>query len=321
MTQPATSTPKLHSRNKHNAGYDFDILCTAHEALKQYVFRNKFNTLTIDFANANAVLNLNCALLKAYYGVTFWEFPKGYLCPPIPGRADYIHYLADLLKETNNNKIPHKQTIKALDIGTGANCIYPIIGASQYEWDFVGSDINTESINSAQKIVEQNNCLSNHVTIIKQPDEQYIFNNIIQPNDIFDITLCNPPFHRSANDALSGTERKWKNLNKNTRQQKESSSNLNFGGKNNELWCEGGELAFIKKMINESKRYKSQVLWFTSLVSKKEHVKALQLALKKAKCNNVKVIKMEQGQKISRFIAWSFLSNQEKQLWCETRFS
>ena len=32
-------------------------------------------------------------------------FPNENLCPPIPGRADYIHHIADLLSINNNKQI------------------------------------------------------------------------------------------------------------------------------------------------------------------------------------------------------------------------
>ena len=318
---PTIHNKTLHVRNKHNNGYDFSLLCTQHPDLSQYVFTNAYQTQTIDFANNNAILALNRALLITYYGMSYWEIPEGALCPPIPGRADYIHYLADLLKETNNGKIPHKETIKVLDIGMGANCIYPIIGATQYNWDFVGTDISKESLASAQKIISLNEKLSSKVSVIYQPHNEHIFQNIIKPDDYYDLTLCNPPFHRSAQEATQGSQRKLKNLAGNKSNTKLSSTPLNFGGHHNELWCNGGELTFIKNMIKESQMYSAQVLWFSCLVSKKEHLRALQLALKKVKKCTVKVITMKQGQKTSRFIAWSFLTTEEKQVWCSNRFS
>jgi len=289
--------------------------------LKPFVFTNKYNTETIDFSNNEAVLLLNKSLLRAHYDISYWNIPDGTLCPPIPGRADYIHYLADLLKETNQNKIPHKEVIKVLDVGTGANCIYPIIGVSQYKWDFVGSDINDPSITSAQSIVDSNKCLINKVHIRKQNNVQSIFSGVINPSEKYDLTLCNPPFHSSEEEATKGSQRKWKNLNKNKKAKSIHNNHLNFGGTNNELWCEGGELSFINKMIKESILFSSQVLWFTCLVSKKEHIRSLQLSLKKVNCPHVKVIKMEQGQKMSRFIAWSFLSADDVNQWCTDRFN
>ncbi len=209
--------------------------------------------------------------------------------------------------------------INVLDIGTGANCIYPIIGASQYNWKFVGTDVNDPSITSAKNIVQQNNVLFEKVEIRKQLSIDSIFIGVIKENEKFDLTLCNPPFHSSEEQATKGSQRKWNNLNKNTNTK--PNSQLNFGGTSNELWCQGGEMSFIHKMIKESRLFSSQILWFTCLVSKKEHIRPLQLALKKAKCSNSKVIKMEQGQKTSRFIAWSFLSPEQVNQWRDERFN
>lgn len=95
-------------------------------------------------------------------------------------------------------------------------------------------------------------------------------------------------------------------MNKSSHASIKQEKTLNFGGQKAELWCPGGELAFIGRMIKESKTYQKQVFWFTCLVSKKDHLSKLKLSLKKSHAKQVKVINMAQGQKVSRFIAWSF---------------
>ena len=105
--------------------------------------------------------------------------------------------------------------------------------------------------------------------------------------------------------------RKLRNIGK----QKSGKPTLNFGGQNNELWCEGGELAFITNMIYESAHFETQCLWFTVLVSKKENLKPLYNHLKKVKAFDVKTIDMEQGNKTSRFIAWTFLDEGQQKNW------
>ena len=88
---------KLHPRSKHRERYDFEKLISGFPELGPFVQPNKFDDLSIDFANPDAVKALNRALLKFHYGIEHWDVPDGYLCPPIPGRADYIHHIADLL--------------------------------------------------------------------------------------------------------------------------------------------------------------------------------------------------------------------------------
>ena len=126
--------------------------------------------------------------------------------------------------------------------------------------------------------------------------------------------MCNPPFHSSAKEAQEGTERKWKNLG----HQKQNT--LNFGGQHNELWCKGGELGFITNMIEESVEFKQCCLWFTTLVSKSEHLKSINFMLNKVGAVSVKTISMSQGNKISRLVAWTFLNEEEHQQWSLKRF-
>ena len=297
------NTKTLHPRNFHNSRYDFEALIKTNPDLQEFVKPNKYGDLSIDFANPQAVITLNKALLAHFYGIKNYTIPEGYLCPPIPGRADYIHHIADLLASSNNGVIPKGNTIKGLDVGIGANGIYAIIGASVYDWDFVGSDIEIESIKSVENIVNSNESLKGKIECKLQSNPQNIFTGIINKDDFYNFTLCNPPFHKSLKDAMDGNKRKIQNLTK----QKITKNTLNFGGKNNELWCKGGEIAFISNMIKESLEFKNNVLWFTTLVSKKENLPLIYKKLEDIKVSEIKTIDMSQGQKITRLIAWSFL--------------
>jgi len=309
----------LHPKNRHNNGYDFLALCQSSPTLKPYVHTNKYQNLSIDFADPNAVKALNQALLKHHYHVNQWDIPQGYLCPPIPGRVDYIHYLADLLSET----LPEtamKNRISVLDIGTGASCIYPILGQREYQWSFTCSDIDPMAIKVAQQNVSSDKRLKKAITCKLQKESTQVFNNLVQPGERFELTMCNPPFHRSLAEATKGSTRKVKNLEANKKGMKVplntgKTAPLNFGGQNAELWCPGGEVAFINNMIKESKRIQNQVLWFTCLVSKKDHISQLKLSIKKSNAKQVKIVNMAQGQKISRFIAWSFLDEAQQKNW------
>lgn len=285
----------MHPRNPHIGRYNFDALCQLCPDLSGYVQPNPKGDQTIDFANPDAVLCLNRALLTQHYGVQHWMIPRGYLCPPIPGRADYIHHLADLLEAGDSS-------VRVLDIGTGANCIYPIIGSQAYGWKFVGSEIDLVAVKSARAIVEANRCLQKQVRVVQQKDRQSIFKGVVKPSDRFTVTMCNPPFNDSPEAAQQGTQRKVRNLGKG--RSPKGAEPLNFGGQHTELWCKGGELAFIQQMIKESVDYREQVQWFTSLVSKSETLPPLKRHLQKIEATKVRVISMEQGNKQSRLIAW-----------------
>ena len=301
----------LHPRNEFKNVYDFKKLAASYKSLKQYVFTNEFGSETINFALPEAVKTLNTAILVSNYGIQNWDIPENYLCPPIPGRTDYLHYVADLLAEYNNNIIPTGDNIVGLDIGIGANCIYPILGNSLYEWHFVGADIDEVAIENCEKIIQNNPKLLDVISLQLQLNSRYIFKNIILGEDKFAFTICNPPFHSSQDEATKSAIRKVNALN-NTRSTKPL---LNFGGQNAELWTDGGELGFITQMIYESAKYPLQVLWFTTLVSKKEHLSSLKKTLDKVGAANVRVIDMAQGQKISRILAWNFMTVFQQKAW------
>lgn len=288
---------ELHKRNKHKGQYDFQLLTENYPPLKKFVILNPLGVQTVNFFNPQAVKALNKALLISYYGIRYWDIPKGYLCPPIPGRADYVHYIADLIQSGEQTA-----NCRCLDIGVGANCIYPIIGQTEYGWTFVGSDIDPVSIENARKIVTCNPVLAHKIDLRLQKDNRKIFDGIIAPDDYFDVSICNPPFHSSREEAEDVTLRKLSSL----KGERVMKARLNFGGNANELWCEGGELRFLLNMISESQKFKNNCGWFTSLVSKEKNLDKLCAKLKVVNVSEYKIIRMHQGTKSSRILAWRF---------------
>ena len=296
---------KLHPRNQHLEGYDFGRLVADLPELEVFTTSNPVGQVTIDFKNPLAVRMLNRALLKTHYNIDFWDIPADYLCPPIPGRVDYIHYLADLLARSNNQEIPRGRRVKALDIGTGASLVYPLTGQSEYGWHFTGVDIDPIALNSARQISTLNKL---DIDLRQQDNPENILRGVIKPHDAFHITLCNPPFHASPEQASRGTQRKWRNLGEG------HSKELNFGGQNAELWCPGGEIRFIARMVEQSREFSQQCLWFTSLVSKRDNLQPLHRILKRAEVADFHVVEMAQGQKTSRFVAWTYIKKSQRHL-------
>jgi 23S rRNA (adenine1618-N6)-methyltransferase len=305
----------MHTRNAHRDRYDFAALIAACAELAPFVRLNIHNDESIDFANPEAVKMLNKALLIQHYDIQNWDIPDGYLCPPIPGRADYIHHIADVLRSNNYGRIPMGSTIKCLDIGVGANCIYPIIGQKAYGWQFVGADNDAVAVASAEAIIAANPVLAS-VEIRLQPNAKNIFKGIIQQDEKFDLTICNPPFHANLAEAQAGTLRKLSNLKKET----VTEPVLNFGGQASELCYEGGEAAFIKNIVRESKRYGNSCFWFSTLVSKQANLNTIYDALEAAEAMLVETVAMGQGNKTSRIVAWTFLKKLERQAWRDTKW-
>jgi 23S rRNA (adenine1618-N6)-methyltransferase len=311
-----TEKVELHPRNKHRERYNFNQLIASCPELAPFVSMNRYGDESIDFFNPEAVKILNKALLKHFYVIENWDIPQSYLCPPIPGRADYIHYIADLLGNGNNAEIPKGTMINCLDIGVGANCVYPIIGSSEYGWSFVGSDIDPVAIASAKAIADSNPSLKEKINLRLQTNRNEIFKGIILEGEKFDMTLCNPPFHTSLAESRLVASRKLSNL----KQKKITNPTLNFGGQNNELWCEGGEEKFVGEMVFQSRQFAASCLWFSSLVSKESNLRGIYNALKRVGVIDVKTIPMGQGNKKSRIVAWTFITQAQQKEWINSRW-
>jgi len=239
--------------------------------------------------------------LKRHYHVNDWNIPAHYLCPPIPGRAEYIHHIADIIAETGKS-----ENIRGLDIGVGANCVYPILGSQLYRWNMVGADIDNNAIAAAQANARATEGTAKRVEIRHQANNANIFEGIIKSGEYFHFTMCNPPFHTSEEEATKGTLRKLRNLDDDDAPYKTKKEIvLNFGGQANELWCNGGEALFIKRMIKQSASFKTQVGFFSTLVSKKDNLNKIYKQLDKLKATHKTVI-MNHGNKKIRFVYWSF---------------
>ncbi len=308
------SKGKLHRRNVHKDRYDLEQLAATNPVLAPYIRPTDHGYDSIDFSDPNAVKALNQSLLMHFYKLDYWEIPERYLTPAVPGRADYIHNIADLMASKNEGRIPTGANIKCLDIGVGANCVYPIIGNHEYGWSFIGSDIEKEAIDSANNIIRKNPHLHGLIDFRLQPEKKVMFEGIIRKGEFYDIAICNPPFHANLHEARYGSLKKVNNLNK---EKLFGPPKLNFAGRSNELWYKGGEKKFIRRMIEESAQFAKRVFWFSSLVSKHENLEYFYNLIEDLDAYELNNLKMGQGNKRSRVIAWTFLSPEEQQKWAE----
>ena len=300
----------MHPRNRNATGYDFAALCASSAGLAKYLKTTPAGTPGIDFANPAAVKALNRALLIHHYGVHGWDIPAGYLCPPIPGRADYLHALADLLAEEYDGVFPVGPQLRAVDIGTGANLVYPLLGRAEYGWSFLGTDIDEAALANAARILGKNPAAATGIELRRQPQADKIFDGLLRSGETFTLAMCNPPFHGSPGEAASANRRKWNQLGK-----PGAKGQLNFGGGDLELWCPGGERLFVQTMIEQSARIPKRVLWFPTLLSKADNLPAVQAALQRAHAIDTKVLPMAQGQKQSRIVAWTFCPRRIRRAW------
>lgn len=298
----ADSSSAFHPKNLHQGDYHFKTLADKDPGLAVFLKTKPQGGSIIDFSNASAVKALNTALLKHYYSINSWDIPTGYLCPPVPGRVDYIHHLADLIEE--NSRISIHDNRRVLDIGIGANGIYSLLGVSVYNWRMVGTEIDSIALASVTKILDQNPDLKENIDIRLQVEPHHILQGIIKKNEHFDATICNPPFYNGNEFAELANQKKQE------KHQKlgifSSPKVRTFQGRPAELYCEGGERQFIATLINESQLYANQCKWFTTLVSRQSTLPHLLIKLKKAEISTHRVIPMKHGNKQSRILAWSY---------------
>lgn len=305
----------MHPRNRHSGRYDLKALSETLPALAPFVAKNRFGEESIDFADPEAVKALNRALLKHYYGIGTWGLPAGYLCPPIPGRAEYVHQLSELLSDCNRGKIPRGDAVRVLDVGVGANCVYPIIGRAEYGWSFVGSDVDQGALNAAKNIVLANPLLAGGVQLRRQPSASAVFRGVIRDGENYDLSMCNPPFHASREEAKEAALKKLRGLSPEGAPPPAGEPVLNFGGKDSELWCPGGEAGFIRRMIAESARFPARVFWFTTLVSKEANIPDVYHELRRAGVADRRTVEMALGNKVTRLVAWTFFDKSRQERW------
>ena len=292
----------LHPRSIHQGRYNLAELVGDLPELAVHVFKNKHDIVTVDFSDPRAVFFLNKALLVHHYKLKFWEIPTGYLCPPVPGRADYLHNIADLLAPQNGDKVPTGAKVKGLDIGTGASAIYPLLGNRLFEWSFVATETDEVALKSAQRNITENQEVIQNIAVVQQMNLGKVFEGVINFADKFDFTMSNPPFHASPDEAVQATQRKIRNLGT----KKAGKATRNFGGRAHELWTKGGEVKFIQSMILESRSYANNCQWFTTLVSKKSNLPIFEKVLAQVSVKKQRVIEMGQGQKQSRILCWGW---------------
>ena len=292
---------------------NFNHLGQKYPSFSPYVKKTKYNTYTIDWKNGEAVRELTKCLLNKDFGIQYYELPNNYLIPTLPSRLNYILYLKKLYNIFGIGA-KSKNTHYVFDVGTGANLVYPILGSKMFNWNFVCSEINNNSIKIANNIIQGNNIDPKKIVIIKQNDSTKIFDGILDnfqkflQKNKFIFSMCNPPYYDYENEI------KFDNSH--------TDNEYNF----EEVYTKGGEKQFILQMIKESETYKNKIFIFTSLVGKKKNFLILKEILQKNK--KLKFLKFEtffQGKNARWVLAWGYHENYESfinqnSLWVDKEF-
>ena len=286
------------AKNKKNIFYndfkpDFLTLIKEFPELKKYILKqNEDNEeeFQFDWSNNELSLLMDKSILNYYFDIKYYDIPKGFLIPPIPSRINYINLINSIITKLIND-IDIKNII-GIDIGTGANIIYPILGYSIYKWKFICTEINKEAYNNAKLILQKNN-LENNINIIKQNNKDNIFISILNRENKYIFSMCNPPYYNYENEIKL--------------EDKKRDNEYNF----DEIYYKNGEYGFFQRYFEESICYKNNVFLYTILIGKK--INAENIYDKLSSYNDIiKIYNMQKiltGNNVRYIIYWSFFNN------------
>lgn len=196
-----------------------------------------------------AIRALTTALLQRDFGLKF-DIPSNTLCPTIPNRLDYLHFIEDCLLDsfsTDDVSELDKRPVLIVDIGAGCSCIYPLLGVKlhSHSWKFVAVDIQERAIEYASRNI-LNNELQDHIVVHQNapgtiiPIDKELWRKWFKLGRTSDtesalVFMCNPPFYRD-----------------NQRRAKQTQAQSSCAGNETEMQFEGGEVEFILRMIKDT---------------------------------------------------------------------
>ncbi|XP_005987545.2 RNA N6-adenosine-methyltransferase mettl16 isoform X1 [Latimeria chalumnae] len=283
----------MHPRNRYkDKPPDFAKLASKYPEFKQHVHVNLAGRVSLNFKDPEAVRALTCTLLKEDFGLAI-DIPLERLIPTVPLRLNYIHWVEDLIGHHDTEK---SEPRRGIDIGTGASCIYPLLGATMNGWYFLATEVDDMCFNYAKKNVEQNN-LFDLIKVVKVPQKTLLMDALKEESSIiYDFCMCNPPFFANQLEAKGENSR-------NPRRAPPSS--VNTGGIT-EIMAEGGELEFVKRIIHDSLQLKERLRWYSCMLGKKCSLAPLKEELHKQGVPKVTHTEFCQGRTMRWALAWSF---------------
>ncbi|KAK6343318.1 hypothetical protein TWF730_010909 [Orbilia blumenaviensis] len=282
----------MHPKNVYKNGVSFAQLAKEYPGLAKCLK----GANSLNFHDPESVRQLAKALLKKEFNLEV-NLQEDRLCPGVPNRLNYILWLNDLLMDTHEEGIsPGSSKVTGVDIGTGASAIYPLLGCAQFPtWNFLATEIDSQSVSSAATNIEQN-ALEDRITLLDVSSSSTIFPEEVVSHPLnIDFTMCNPPFYASINEMLSSAKKK-------------AVPPLSAcTGSTTEMVTDGGEVAFVNRMVEESLKLREKVKWYTSMLGKRSSVEKIVDRLRESGVGNYVVGEFIQGSKTKRWaVGWSF---------------
>ncbi|AEO55638.1 hypothetical protein MYCTH_2299692 [Thermothelomyces thermophilus ATCC 42464] len=246
----------------------------------------------LDFSDPAATMQLTKTLLHLDFGLKL-DLPDDRLCPPVPNRHNYILWLKELMDSTSYEH--PGRSLCGLDIGTGASCIYPLLGVAQRPWRFIATDIDAKNLSYAERNIRLNGLQDRIRLLDRKPNDPLVPLDDVGIASAVDFVMMNPPFYASEEDMLSSA-------NKKARPPMSACS-----GAPVEMVCDGGEVAHVGRLLRESLILRDRIQWYTSMLGKLTSLEVLVEQLRDHAIDNYAVTEFVQGSKTRRWaLGWSF---------------
>ena len=255
--------------------------------------------------NQEFTVALTRALLRTHLDVQLPYLEENHLCPPVPNRFFYLHWIhSELLSKNAGGVGSHR----GLDIGSGATAIYSLLAAKFFHYHMVTTEIDVNAAAMAQKNVEANH-LSSHVHVARVPPSHsqdpsqppggplerslVAFEQLLlQQQKPLDFVMTNPPFYDPSTmehvNPRAGDGRA------------RTAMTVSEGS------YPGGEVGFVTEMIADSLRRPHASRWFSSMLGKKTSLSFLQKTLTHVLGpSHIRVTEYGPGQYTRWFLAWT----------------
>ena len=271
----------MHPRNPYKTPPNFKELAIQYPSFRKVVTQDLGGKIHLDFTNQEAVRALTETLFLRDFKLNV-KIPDNSLVPTLPSRLNYLLWIEDLL-----SLFPDCEEIVGIDIGAGASAVYPLVAAQHFNWSMMATEADNDNLIAARDNVERNK-LDHKVTLVKSEINE-IFKKLLKNNSekVFDFSMCNPPFYT---------------------QGKHLSDDQSVGSEA-EMKTNGGEVAFVKTMMSESKDNPLRVRVYTVLLGHKSSLSPLKQHLTSMSVTSFVSTEFCQGKTMRWGLAWTFVPN------------
>jgi 23S rRNA A1618 N6-methylase RlmF len=244
---------------------------------------------------------LTRALLQAQFQLQLPYLESHHLCPPVPNRFFYVHWIHSSLLTMN------ERTGWGMDIGTGATCIYPLLATRCLDCNMLATDIDAQALSLAKRNVEANQ-MDDKIHLLQVPPShsqdpsrrppggplQRGLAAWGRPQQRFDFVMTNPPFYDPNDNSMEHVAPRAGDGRDRTAM---TVSEGNYPG---------GEIGFVTELLADSLRARQSSKWFSSMLGKKtSFIKLQKLVVHMLGPAHVVATEYGPGQYTRWFLAWT----------------